>query len=62
LRLKSFLLVTTIGITQDSIAKRLGLPQKTISNHLAKMSVLAIILNTDLEKGFTVAQVAEKHG
>jgi len=51
-----------LGIPQDRIAKRLGLPQKTISNHLAKMPVLAIILNTDLEKGFTVAQVAEKHG
>ena len=50
-----------LGIPQDRIAKRLGLPQKTISNHLAKMPVLANQLNSDLEKGFTVAQVAEKH-
>jgi len=26
------------------------------------MPALAIILNTDLSKGFTVLQVAEKHG
>ncbi|MBW2003809.1 MAG: ParB N-terminal domain-containing protein [Deltaproteobacteria bacterium] len=51
-----------LGIPQDRIAKRLGLPQKTISNHLAKMPALANQLNSDLEKGFTVAQVAEKHG
>lgn len=49
-----------LGIPQDRIAKRLDLPQKTISNHLAKMPVLANPLNSDLEKGFTVAQVAEK--
>jgi len=30
--------------------------------HLEKMPALAIILNTDLSKGFTVPQVAEKHG
>ncbi|MBW2545612.1 MAG: ParB N-terminal domain-containing protein, partial [Deltaproteobacteria bacterium] len=37
-----------LGIPQDRIAKRLGLPQKTISNHLAKMPVLANQLNADL--------------
>ena len=36
--------------------------QRTISNHLAKMPELANLLNTDLSRGFTVAQVAEKHG
>jgi len=51
-----------LGIPQDRIAKRLGLPQKTISNHLAKMPVLANQLNADLSRGFTVPQVAEKHG
>ena len=62
LRLKSFLFATTIGIPQDRIAKRLGLPQKTISYHLPKMPELANLVNSDLSKGFTVAQVAEKHG
>jgi len=51
-----------LGISQERIAKRLGFPQKTISNHLAKMPVLANQLNTDLSRGFTVSQVAEKHG
>ena len=54
--------VNRLGIPQDRIAKKFDLPQKTISNHLAKMPVLANQLNSDLEKGFTVAQVAEKHG
>ena len=49
-------------IPRDRIAKRLGVPQQTISNHLAKMPELANLLNTDLSRGFTVAQVAEKHG
>ncbi|MCP3940320.1 MAG: hypothetical protein GY710_02415, partial [Desulfobacteraceae bacterium] len=44
------------------IAKRLGIDQKTIHNHLGKMPVLANLLNTDLSQGFTVAQVAQKHG
>ncbi|MCP3940208.1 MAG: hypothetical protein GY710_01830 [Desulfobacteraceae bacterium] len=44
------------------IAKRLGLAQKTINDHLAKMAVLPNSLNTDLSQSFTVAQVAEKHG
>ncbi|MFH1951159.1 MAG: hypothetical protein ABIL06_06055 [Pseudomonadota bacterium] len=33
-----------------------------VSKHLEKMPALANILNTDLSKGFTVPQVAEKHG
>lgn len=51
-----------LGISQDRIARRLGVDQKTIHNHLGKMPELAFLLNTDLAKGFTVAQVAEKHG
>jgi hypothetical protein len=51
-----------LGIPQDRIAMRLGALQRTISNHLAKMPELANLLNTDLSRGFTVAQVAEKHG
>jgi hypothetical protein len=51
-----------LGIPQDRIAKRLGMDQKTIHNHLGKMAALPNFLNADLKKGFTVAQVAEKHG
>jgi len=51
-----------LGISQDRIARRLGVDQKTIHNHLGKMPELAFLLNTDLAKGFTIAQVAEKHG
>ena len=50
-----------INIPQERIAKRLGAIQRTVSKHLEKMPALAIILNTDLSKGFTVPQVAEKH-
>jgi hypothetical protein len=51
-----------LGMPQERISGRLNLPQKTISDHLARMLMLANPLNTDLKKGFTVAQVAEKHG
>ncbi|MCA1784733.1 MAG: hypothetical protein LC657_01995, partial [Desulfobacteraceae bacterium] len=44
------------------IAKRLGMDQKTIHNHLGKMAALPNFLNGDLSMGFTVAQVAEKDG
>ena len=50
-----------LGIPQERIAKRLGAIQRTVSKHLEKMPALANILNTDLSKGFTVPQVAEKH-
>jgi len=30
-------------------------------NHLLKMPVLANLINADLSRGFTVAQVAKKH-
>ncbi|MBU0463958.1 MAG: HTH domain-containing protein [Proteobacteria bacterium] len=51
-----------LGIPQDRIAKRLGIPRKTLFNHLAKMPGLAKWPNSDLLKGFTVPQVAQKHG
>ena len=51
-----------LGIPQDRISSRLNLPQKTISDHLAGMPMLANPLNSDLKKGFTVNLVAEKHG
>ena len=50
-----------LGIPQDRIAKRLGAPQQTISGHLPKMATLPNPVNADLSRGFTVAQVAEKH-
>ena len=50
-----------LGIPQDRMAKRLGLDQKTIHYHLGKMPMLANSLNGDLTRGFTVAQVAQKH-
>jgi len=40
----------------------LGVPQQTVSNHLPKMAVLPNPVNTELKQGFTVPQVAEKHG
>ncbi len=51
-----------LGIPQDRIAKRLGVPQQTISRYLPRMPELAKWVNADLLKGFTVPQVAQKHG
>ena len=51
-----------LGIPQERISNRLSVKQRSISNYLAKMPELAFLLNSDLQKGFTVAQVAEKHG
>ena len=50
-----------LGIPQDRIAKRLDVPQQTISRYLPKMPRLAKWVNSDLSKGFTVPQVAQKH-
>jgi hypothetical protein len=51
-----------LGISQDRIANRLGVRQTLIHNHLSKMPVLANRINADLSQGFTVSQVAQKHG
>ena len=51
-----------LHIPQERMAKRLGESQQTISFHLQKMPEQAIFVNSDLSKGFTVPQVAEKHG
>ncbi len=50
-----------LHIPQERMAKRLGELQQTISIHLQKMPELAKLVNTDLSRGFTVPQVAEKH-
>ncbi len=54
--------MTRLHIPQERMANRLGVKQQTISIHLPKMAELAKLVNTDLSKGFTVSQVAEKHG
>ncbi len=51
-----------LGIPQERIALCLGVPQQTIFNHLPKMAVLPNPVNTELKQGFTVPQVAERHG
>lgn len=61
LDLKIFCL-NRLGIPQDRIAKRLGLPRSTFLDHLAKMPGLAKPVYSDLAKGFPVFQVARKHG
>ena len=47
---------------RDRLAKRLNVPQQAISRHLPKMPGLAKWVNSDLSKGFTVPQVAQRHG
>ncbi len=42
------------GLSQDRIAKIMGVDQKTIRNHLGEMPTLAFLLNSDLKRGFTV--------
>ena len=51
-----------LRIPQERIGTRLGLDQKTIHYHLGKKAALPFSLNTELLRGFTVPQVAEKHG
>jgi len=53
--------MNSLGIPQDRIAKRLGQTRETIRDHLAKMAELPNPPKADLSRGFTVAQVAEKH-
>ncbi len=51
-----------LGIPQQRISDRLNILQSKISGYLSDMLILANPINSDLERGFTVAQVAEKHG
>ena len=51
-----------LGIPQDRIAERLGLARTSLIYHLSKMATLPNSTNADLSRGFTVAQVAQKHG
>ncbi len=50
-----------LGIPQDRIAKKMGVNQASIHNHLLKMATLPNLINADLSLGFTVESVAEKH-
>jgi DNA-binding CsgD family transcriptional regulator len=51
-----------LGISQERIAERLTVARETVRDHLAEMAMLPNPPNSDLEKGFTVSQVSEKHG
>ncbi len=51
-----------LGIPQDRMAKRLGISKRTLGRHLAKMPELIKGPKSDLVKGFTISQVAKKHG
>ncbi len=50
-----------LHIPQERMAKRFDILQQTISIHLPKMPELAKWVNSDLKRGFTIPQVAEKH-
>jgi hypothetical protein len=51
-----------LDVPQERISDRLGQTRDIIRSHLGKMPELAKSPNADLQKGFTVPQVAEKHG
>jgi hypothetical protein len=53
--------MSQLHIPQERMRYRLGIPQQTISRYLPKMSELTKWVNTELQQGFTVSQVAEKH-
>ena len=59
-----FLAVTgndEVNLLSGLAAKRLGAKQVLIHNHLLKMATLPNLINSDLSRGFTAPQVAEKH-
>ena len=51
-----------LGVPKDRIANRFGSLQQSISKHLQLLARLPKVVNSDLKKGFTVSQVAGKHG
>jgi hypothetical protein len=51
-----------LGIPQERISNRLDILQSSISSHLSEKAVLPNLIISDLKKGFTVSQTAEKHG
>ena len=51
-----------LGIPQERIAERLKEKRERIRDHLANLAIPPNPPNSDLEKGFTVPQTAEKHG
>ncbi|MGD9161762.1 MAG: DNA methyltransferase [Desulfobacteraceae bacterium] len=51
-----------LGIPQERISDRLDQNRNTIRDYLVKKAALPKSPNSDLQQGFTVAQVAEKHG
>jgi hypothetical protein len=54
--------MSCLGIPQERIALRLVQTRDIIRDHLGKKAVLPKSPNADLKRGFTVPQVAEKHG
>ncbi len=51
-----------LGIPQERIAESLKEKRERIRDHLANLAMLPNPPNSDLGKGFTVPQTAEKHG
>ncbi len=51
-----------LGVPQERISKRLNVLQSGISSYLSEKATLPNPINSEIEKGFTVTQIAEKHG
>ncbi len=53
-----------LGVLQERISKRLNVLQSGISSYLAlsEKATLPNPINSEIEKSFTVTQIAEKHG
>ena len=49
-----------LGIPQERIAMRLGETRDVIRNHLGEMLILTKSPNTDLSRGSTIPQVADR--
>ncbi len=51
-----------LGIPQERIAKRLGQTRDILRDHLGILAELPKSPKADLSRGYTISQVAEKHG